>query len=82
MEETLLLIHAYPCQIRHAEHDLWQCRDELDLELDRLRFLKQTAAQRKWSKAYAKELKCHILSCNTFIGHCELAIKRMQQQLP
>ena len=81
MEDALLRIHAYRCQIRHAARDLWQCRDELDLELDRLQFLKQNAAQRNGSKAYAKELKGHIASGNAFIGRYERAIRRMRREL-
>ena len=54
IEATLSTIHSYRCQIRHATRDLWECKDDLELEIDRLQFLKTSQGQRRFAKAYAK----------------------------
>ena len=78
IEDTILKIHSYRCQIRHATRDLLEDKDELDLELDRLHFMNKNTAQ---SKAYAKELRSDILKCKAFIGRYERAMKRLRCSL-
>jgi len=58
-----------------------ESQDDLDLELDRLHFLPKNTRRTNWSKAYAKELRSDILSCQAFIGRQERAIKRLRRSL-